>query len=99
MLPGETLEKFLDREVRPDTKFLSDCSQVIDTVVRLIHRNSKYKVNQVIKVSIVIPLLSLSEYKKVCIQTAAIAEMSVISGKTVKVTNSDPFPRKNQINM
>ncbi|XP_063396444.1 2'-5'-oligoadenylate synthase 1-like [Mytilus trossulus] len=49
MLPGETLEKFLDREVRPDTKFLSDCSQVIDTVVRLIHRNPKYKVNQVIK--------------------------------------------------
>lgn len=52
MLPGETLEKFLDREVRPDTKFLSDCSQVIDTVVRLIHHNPTYKVNQVIKVSI-----------------------------------------------
>ncbi|XP_052074431.1 2'-5'-oligoadenylate synthase 1-like isoform X2 [Mytilus californianus] len=49
MLPDESLEKFLDREVRPDTDFLSDCNQIIDTVVRLIHRHPKYSVNQVIK--------------------------------------------------
>lgn len=49
MEQGETLEKFLDRVVRPDTEFITNCKQVIDTVVRLIQRYSKYSVNQVIK--------------------------------------------------
>jgi len=54
MKQGETLEKFLDRVVRPDTEFLEDCGEVIDTVVRRIHklRHPKYSVNNVIKVSI-----------------------------------------------
>jgi hypothetical protein len=50
MEQGETLETFLDRVVRPDTEFITNCKQVIDTVVRLIQRYSKYSVNQVIKV-------------------------------------------------
>ncbi|VDI54823.1 2'-5'-oligoadenylate synthetase [Mytilus galloprovincialis] len=49
MLPDESLEKFLEREVRPDIEFLNDCNQVIDTVVKLVHRHPKYSVNQVIK--------------------------------------------------
>lgn len=55
MEQGETLEKFLDRVVRPDTEFISNCGEVIDTVVRLIHklRHPKYSVNHVIKVSII----------------------------------------------
>jgi hypothetical protein len=50
-----TLEKFLDRVVRPDTEFNRICGEVIDTVVRLIHklRHPKYSVNHVIKVSII----------------------------------------------
>ena len=50
MEQGETLEKFLDRVVRPDKAFITNCKQVIDTVVRLIHLYPKYSVNQVIKV-------------------------------------------------
>jgi hypothetical protein len=38
MEQGETLEKFLDRVVRPDTEFIRNCGDVIDTVVRLIHK-------------------------------------------------------------
>ena len=55
MEQGETLEKFLDRVVRPDTEFIRNCGEVIDTVVRLIHklRHPKYSVNHVIKVSII----------------------------------------------
>ncbi|CAG2235243.1 OAS [Mytilus edulis] len=49
MLPDESLENFLEREVRPDRDFLSDCNQIIDIVVKLIHRHPKYSVNQVIK--------------------------------------------------
>jgi hypothetical protein len=55
MEQGETLEQFLDRVVRPDTEFIRNCGEVIDTVVRLIHklRHPKYSVNHVIKVSII----------------------------------------------
>jgi hypothetical protein len=36
--------------IKHDTEFITNCKQVIDTVVRLIQRYSKYRVNQVIKV-------------------------------------------------
>jgi hypothetical protein len=47
MEQGETLEKFLDRVVRPDKAFITNCKQVIDTVVRLIQRYSKYKTKSI----------------------------------------------------
>ena len=55
MKEKETLEQFLDRTVRPDREFLENCGEVIDTVVRRIHklRHPKYSVNHVIKVSII----------------------------------------------
>lgn len=46
---GETLEKFLDRKVRPDTIFLNSCREVINTVVRLIHQHPNYNIKEVIK--------------------------------------------------
>ncbi|XP_063396435.1 2'-5'-oligoadenylate synthase 3-like [Mytilus trossulus] len=46
---GETLEKFLDRKVRPDTLFLNSCGEVINTVVRLIHQHPLYSIKEVIK--------------------------------------------------
>lgn len=48
---GETLEKFLDRKVRPDTSFLNSCREVINTVVRLIHHHPDFSIKEVIKVS------------------------------------------------
>lgn len=47
---GETLEQFLDRMVRPDTRYLVSCREVINTVVRLIHKHPSYNIKEVIKV-------------------------------------------------
>jgi len=52
MEENETLEKFCDHQVRPDTNFLNKCSIAIDKVVKLIYKHSKCSVNQVIKVHV-----------------------------------------------
>lgn len=49
MKENETLEQFLDRIVRPDTEFLRNCSEVIDKIVRMIHKYEEYSVDHVIK--------------------------------------------------
>lgn len=50
-IPGESLESFIDREVNPDTAYVTQTKKVIHTVADLMRsKNVDHKVGSTVKV-------------------------------------------------